>query len=181
MITRDKINIYTAGIFDGEGCVSIAKGKKGKKYSKPNSFYHKLYVCVTNGSANLIKFLYQNYGGHIYSRVVRSPRHKPCYKWGLTQQEAEDFLKELLPYLIVKKEQAELALLLRETVDVRNRRNGGGLPQRTVNIREILWYKMRRLNSDVSQSQRLSEETPKWVKRQSELPLNELVELVRNN
>ncbi len=181
MITRDKINIYTAGLFDGEGCISIAKGRKGKKYSNPNSFYHKLYVCVANTSEKIILFLHKNYGGHLYTQKRRSPRHKIGYRWGLTQQQAEDFLKEMLPYLIIKKEQAELALLLRQTVDVNNRRNGRGLPQKTVNFREILWYKMRRLNSDVSQSQRLSEETPNWVKRQSELAVNQLQELIRNN
>lgn len=181
MDTRDKINIYTAGIFDGEGCISIAKGRKGKKYSNPNEFYHKLYVCITNTNERLILFIYKNYGGHLYTNIRRSPKHKLCYKWGLTQQQAEDFLKEILPYLIVKKEQAELALLLRQTVDVNNRRNHNGLPDKVKNFREVCWYKMRRLNSNVNQSQRLSEETPDWVKRQSELAVNELQELIRNN
>lgn len=139
---------YLAGIIDGEGCLTIGAGKKG------NVTNYNSIIMVANTNEKLIKWLQHNFGGNYYKSGRDVPNQKPAYIWRfLKKAEIEKLLLAILPYLIIKREQA-IALL--EFVR---------LPryQETPEKREALFQKLKSLNkrgvdSVTTNTQDLSEE-----------------------
>ncbi|TMG31525.1 MAG: hypothetical protein E6H93_06360 [Chloroflexi bacterium] len=96
---------YTAGFFDGEGCVNIAR------YLKRGRPYHILAIIFTNTNFQVLEWLHQRWGGNLIRQVVRgNPRHRPCGYLRLSPGPARPLLIAMLPYLIIKKSEAEIAL-----------------------------------------------------------------------
>ena len=61
----------------------------------------------------MIDFLIRYFDG---SKVTgHRPNRKPYHKWALAGQMAEDFLVLICPFLVIKKEQADIAFRFRET------------------------------------------------------------------
>ena len=98
---------YIAGIFDGEGCVSISKEKERTTIK---GYSYRLRVIVGNTNEWLIKFLQSQFGGNIVLRQPRMPWYKPIWQWQIGAKLAQVFLEALLPYLQLKKHQAELGI-----------------------------------------------------------------------
>lgn len=65
-------------------------------------------VSVANNDLNLLKWIKSKIGGSISSKKKRLPHHKDSYVWGIKQDRAIRFLKEVKKYLIVKRKQADL-------------------------------------------------------------------------
>ncbi len=100
MLTGQKALAYTAGIVDGEGCIHLMK-TKSRQYS--------IRVIVSNTNEWLIQWLKMEYGGVITKRQGKGKR-KTVYRWTIATARAADFLTIILPYLMLKRSQAELAL-----------------------------------------------------------------------
>lgn len=105
---------YTAGIVDGEGCISMEKRK----------FTLRLYVSNTN--LNLLIWIREHWGGHIKPNHRRAkPNHRAGFNLFLNSKETLFLLETVLPFLIVKKEEALLVLSIKYIIRDRNRRNEG--------------------------------------------------------
>ena len=116
---------YTAGFFDGEGCVNIAR------YLKRGRPYHALAIVFTNTNFQVLDWLHQRWGGHLTKPTQPSnPRHRPSRNLWLSAGPARPLLLAMLPYLIIKKHEVELAL---EFIESRSDNRGGrqGDPQAT--------------------------------------------------
>ena len=97
---------YLAGLFDGEGCVLIGYRKTG------NPRFLSMYISITNQDPRPLKACFQEYGGGILTRSIRPDW--PCYRWQTGSRKALRFLKDVLPWLIIKKEEAEVAIQFQE-------------------------------------------------------------------
>ena len=98
---------YVAGIIDGEGWITLCRVKaKGLKFP-----YYALRIGVGNTQQWLIEWLYLSFGGQ-KRREGKLPPRKPCWIWSLNGKEAANFLKLILPYLHLKKPQAEIVIHL---------------------------------------------------------------------
>lgn len=113
---------YFAGLFDGEGCVSINKSKhiSGKK----TSFYYKLNVtfgitykkvltemkCLFGGSLSLQDMVKQKEYKSIKNRCLNPENWKQLYIYNISGWDARCFLKIIEPYCKEKKEQACVAI-----------------------------------------------------------------------
>ena len=108
---------YLAGFFDGEGCICYYPKKNGKIID--------FRAIVTNTRLEILKIFYNKWGGKITEkkRTEKDVFRKTCYNWVVWAKECEVFLKEIEPYLILKKEKAQRALLIRNTMEKRNRWN----------------------------------------------------------
>lgn len=95
---------YAAGFFDGEGCVNCSS-------SRNNSFVR---ILVVNTNIDVLKAFQAVWGGDINANYKSKAHWKQAYTWRLQHQAATDFLKEIKPFLIVKKQQAELAIKFNE-------------------------------------------------------------------
>jgi hypothetical protein len=103
---------YLAGIIDGEGCILMnrEKGRKGE-------YIYRLSVTIANSSKNLHGWLEEKLVGRGYVRRVKPTkdrvghpeRWKPMYNWVVSgSRKAIVLLREIAPYLVIKREQAEL-------------------------------------------------------------------------
>ena len=84
---------YLAGFFDGEGCV----------------LFDRIMVDNTNPYI-LEKYLVTFGGGRVYLKNPPSPNNRAHYRWVAYGDTARNALREMLPYLMEKKEQALINL-----------------------------------------------------------------------
>lgn len=102
---RYKFDAYAAGLFDGEGSCQIARYvHEGKKHS----YGAVLKVSLTTPS--IFKLLQARYGGTIQSRQPVKDNRRPYQIWYLQGPCVERAMRLWLPYLTVKRRQAELVL-----------------------------------------------------------------------
>ncbi len=109
MLKGEALLAYTAGIIDGEGCITLANYAGVYKGQRSKSVKYRIYVMVTNTNISLIDFLKINFGGSV---SVLAPRGKckPAWNWHISSKKAAELLLALRPYLLLKIPQAELAL-----------------------------------------------------------------------
>lgn len=106
---------YLAGIFDGEGCITINQNQKGYKLE---------CLLVTAGSyiPNLFQF---TFGGSLRKRKQNTDkRWHDYYRWQISSRQALSFLKVITPYLRLKKPQAELAIKFQERLSANHLHHG---------------------------------------------------------
>jgi len=106
---NQKIILYTAGFVDGEGSIQINPAKSGKKS------YWGLTIQTTNSDKDVLEYLRNEWGGIGTVTGYKPNKSKNrSYNWRIYSKEAELFLNKLFPYLIIKKEEARLALEFRK-------------------------------------------------------------------
>jgi hypothetical protein len=100
-----KNNGYLAGLIDGKGCISIFIHN-----SRPGRFTTNLEISIYQADERLMKWLTFHYGGRYYPDN-KDGATRPSYTWFPPRgKDRELFLLSIIPYLILKKEQALLAL-----------------------------------------------------------------------
>lgn len=98
---------YVAGIIDGEGCIATFDCRRS---AVPN---WEIRVVVAMTAGDLVDRLHQQFAGSIH-REIQRPNRRLHYRWQVHGPLAEQLLRFVLPYLIVKRRQAELALRFRD-------------------------------------------------------------------
>ena len=97
---------YFAGLFDGEGCIGIRRSnyRKGR--------YTALCLVCTVGMANLwmLESLKFAFGGGVYPTKKKQTQHKDLWEWTISSRQALAFLEAVLPYLKLKRAEAEVAI-----------------------------------------------------------------------
>ena len=96
-------NAYLAGFFDGEGCIGI--------YQSGNKNFHLRTQLVQSESAlvtTMFTELHARFGGNFRGHF--SPNGRSKYNLQLNGNEAVNFLEAVLPYLTLKRAQAEVAI-----------------------------------------------------------------------
>jgi len=114
-MTSDPLKIaYAAGLLDGEGSIYSE--------SRPSGMPG-LMISVQMANAPVVEWLRENFGGRTYV-VTRKERpmlpsgeraqsYRQQYLWRIHATVVEEFLRLVIPYLIVKRQQAEIALSIR--------------------------------------------------------------------
>ncbi len=92
---------WAAGFFDGEGSIGI--------YARGDTKGHRLDVTIGNVDLRTLEIFKRRWGGSMWTDHRKPPR-QTFYFWSLSTRSAQPFLLEILPYLIAKREQAEVAL-----------------------------------------------------------------------
>lgn len=91
---------YIAGFMDGEGCIMA--------FTHPQSKGIYPRVVLTQRNPAPLKAIHAKCGGYLHQD------HRGIWRLRWDARKAEELLKEVVPYLILKRRQAELALLLFE-------------------------------------------------------------------
>ena len=131
---QEKNATWLAALIDGEGCISISYQTP---YHKPIRAYP--HLTISNGSRKLIEKCFQ------LTRIGGINAHKPqkgnipIYNWNTTGSRVSSVLIQVYPYLIVKKEQAKVALYL-------DKINNFDKSKNTDKIKFHLWQLMGDLN-----------------------------------
>lgn len=142
MNPREKL-AYLAGIVDGEGSIILWKSDIDPK--KRGQFNLRINVSTTDKC--LMDWLYENFAGTIYEVNAPSRRAKPHWKkqyiWNVSRPTILQFLKDIHPFLVIKKERCEVAIKFRETFAKRER----FLTKETFDLRLSLYEQMKHLNT----------------------------------
>lgn len=104
---------YIAGFFDGEGWITFSK-----LYTSNGTIRNGWQLKVGIGNTNpkplaAINELYPGMFG-LKSKVKNKDHWKRCWMWVRFGTNAADFLTDILPLLIIKREEAELAIKIQQ-------------------------------------------------------------------
>lgn len=101
---------YIAGLFDGEGHVSITD------MFRRDTIDPKLVVKITNTFLPILEEIQSIYKGSIYKQPKLKDHYLQVYVLSLTVENSKKFLNDILPHLRIKYEQAKVALEFSSTV-----------------------------------------------------------------
>ena len=136
---------WAAGFIDGDGFITIQNRNTKHKDKVYTGTYLRVGAC--QASQKPLEVLQTLFGGSI--RVKNSGpnkdnyNRKPQWVWTLSTEEASNCLKQILPYLVHKREVALLGLEFQLTMQ----KTKGTLPEDIVNKRLELQNKVAYLNS----------------------------------
>lgn len=135
---------YAAGLFDGEGYVGIdsvciSSGKRKIAHLG-------LRVVISQKDGAIMDWLKENFGGNVYRQ--RNADKYYIHRWRIHSTKALDFLKFILPYSIIKKQQIGFAISFHETK--KSRKEGKRENGRFIKLddEELMWR--------ISQKEKLS-------------------------
>lgn len=136
---------YVAGIIDGEGTITICRSEyttnRKAENGRPARQYHttgfSLKISVKNTDLKLMKWLKSRFGGEWYADKGKQPINwKSSYAWYYGAESKQDFLLAILPYLIIKKEQALIALEFLRIGNIQNPEKRQGLYEKIVALNQ---------------------------------------------
>ena len=135
---------WAAGFIDGEGCISIGRHKATTENGAKNP-QHTLELQVGNTNLDVLNLLCSMFGGAICELDRRTG--KRIWLWRCSTRQAEAAIRKLLPYLKVKRAEAELALDF-ATLKLATFNPGGLLlSDEVVAQREAYYYALRELKT----------------------------------
>jgi len=97
---------YIAGFLDGEGHVTILKRNQYTRYPS-----YGLHVGFTNRDLRVLNAIKSVYGGNLFQKKRYKAAHSSAFELRIGKRsDVERLLSDVLPYLIIKREQAEIGL-----------------------------------------------------------------------
>jgi hypothetical protein len=106
---------WSAGIVDGEGCITIY-GRPGR-VSRKGVRALALVLTVTNTDPRMLVKLKYMFGGNLKrSPERRISARRPCFTWLITGKPCARVLGLIYPYLVIKKEQADIGIAYGSTI-----------------------------------------------------------------
>ena len=140
---------YCAGLIDGEGSICVTK-TRAAVYLGRRAPLHAPLIRVGMIQEKPMKFLQETFQcGNIYYEGVRKnrPSQRPMYRWVITNRaDVMRTLETIMPYLLVKKDQAKLILEMCEGWVLCQNKLAGTL-ESELQRREDFYIKCKELNA----------------------------------
>lgn len=131
-----------AAFIDGEGTITIASSPRRGRAACDQ---HELKLTIANTSLLLFKWIIGTFGGR--TRTCQYNTRLPINFWIVNELQSEEIIRRCLPYFIIKREQAEIALAFRELKSrKRNTFHNSKVTTEMWSRREELHTKIRELN-----------------------------------
>lgn len=135
-MTRELDLARLAMATDCEGCIAIVKHKS---VNSRVGYAYVLKVTLSNSDFNLIDWINNCFGGSIFSNLTS--KGKRYFEVVFNGKDAAKILTDMRPYLIIKSEQARIALEFQSTVQ----KNHNTLPvsDDVLDLREELFLQLK--------------------------------------
>ena len=106
---------YLAGLFDGEGTVTLMRKNSSDKFKAPT-------LSMTSTTLCLLELCKSIFGGNIYNQKTYKEHHKQAWVWSVRYNAAISAAEKLIPYILEPSKRYRLNLLLThyKQVTVRN-------------------------------------------------------------
>lgn len=157
-ITSKSTAAYLAGLLDGEGWIGVSKVSDYAHSRTRKGYFFKANIAIANTYKPLIDWLQKSFGGTV-REDNRGNRKRTLYQWGSQNPEyITEFLRTILPYLRIKREQALNLIEFCKTFDKKNysveQRTNENSKWKIARVlspaiwekREVLYEKSKRLN-----------------------------------
>lgn len=143
-LTGTSARCYAAGLFDGEGCIHIAK------QVHPGSRQGHVYRLVVSVAQNHLRSLldFQDFvgiAGRLYPVKRQGSANRDAYTLTYDGSTAEEVLRVLLPYLGRKADEAAVALAFQTHGEIRRHFGPKGCPDDIWKRRKYYYKKLRSL------------------------------------
>ncbi len=137
------IVIYLAGVTDSEAHIGIIKHKRKERLTPA----YEPRLQIGNTSKNMLTIFLTNFGGRILLEKRLTRGGKEFYIWTVYGVPMVKALEAMLPFLRVKKREAELVIALQKRIWKRNERVGDnkGVSSQELEAREKLYQQIKRL------------------------------------
>lgn len=142
-----------AAYIDGEGCINIHTNRGQVALGK--SVMHSLVVGLTNTDPRLPAWIRDTFNVGKCYRIQNSPsiakkiaegRWQPRFHWTVTARLAAQILEGCLPFFVIKREQAEIAITFQKTKVYHGKgRLRERIPHNVIVMREQMAQKVRKL------------------------------------
>lgn len=147
-----------AAYIDGEGCIVI-KSNKGAKPTSRRVFY--LDLTIVNTDPRLGYWLKATFGGSVYvgKRGHFIATWAPVISWNTAAAHAAALIKGCLPYFLIKREQADVALAFQATILPDRRYGVKGRPAELVARQQSYYEQLQSLKGTSSRPRRAASST----------------------
>lgn len=134
--------IRLAAFVDGEGSIVLGM-QEGRARN--------LRIQLCNTDPRLILWAKEIFGGTVTKeeKSKKSSNWRNIFRWHVTSKQAELLLKAIAPYLILKKEQAEVALAYRLTIGKQWEKVPSETKLKRVELSDEL-SRLKRINHDIN-------------------------------
>lgn len=105
--------MWAAAWLDGEGAIGMREITERRNYT---TTVYRVAVSINQVTDAPLAIIRTAFGGSISINNKRQDRQRPIYQWNIHSKKAVDFLKAVRPYLMVKSQQADIAITAGEIV-----------------------------------------------------------------
>jgi len=102
---------YLAGFIDGEGSISVGLNRTNKGVRR---WY--LRLSVHQLDPRPLRLLAETFGGSVRKHGYEARRTRQIYEWAVSSKQAAVAISAIRPYLIVKADEADVALEFQEII-----------------------------------------------------------------
>lgn len=103
-----RFDVYAAGLVDGEGCITAKSTKSG------TGMGIRVLVGMATKANAVLEAMQAAYGGTLITQTPKNDTHSLITTWTVNGSSAAEFLRAIHPHLILKAEQASVALKIEE-------------------------------------------------------------------
>lgn len=110
--TKNKLTLaYLAGMIDADGFISAHKrNHNGRIYCGP-------LIGIAGTDPAPHQLAHSVWGGSLTAYTPKNPKHRLQHQWQCVGLRAATAIKDILPYLLTKRRQAEIAIEMWEMID----------------------------------------------------------------
>ena len=101
--------VWTAGFFDGEGSITIARNRRPK-----GRIEHCLLVAITQKVRKPLDEIAERWGGYVIP-IYNKKTERGYFAWHVSAKIANRFLKDIVAFLRVKRRDAEVGIEFQKT------------------------------------------------------------------
>lgn len=116
---------YCAGVIDSDGTIGVRKSTYAQRRWGWGGLVYGVRISVKQVTPEAVDVLHATFGGCRCVCKPSTPRGRPLFNWSVTHRKAHAFMVAVLPYLRIKRAQAENAIALRELVEQSGRERAG--------------------------------------------------------
>lgn len=110
MSLSDPRVIYLAGMIDGDGYISI------NRCVRKGIIYHAPVIGISGTRREPHDLAAELWGGNVWTHTPANRRHRSVFLWARQGDGAIPAITAVMPYLLIKKRNAEIALELHEDI-----------------------------------------------------------------
>lgn len=142
---------YMAGILDGEGSLTIGNYSSN---TETGDKHYQVNIAVCSTDKILIDWIVEVFGGYqgtyTPNQMSRNGR-KQVHRWQCSSNRLLHICEICLPFLTIKKRQAEILIQMRKTYtdlhNVKGKQNAQRLPKEILDIRQSLFEELKGLHN----------------------------------
>ena len=148
---------YLAGAIDSDGCISVKRSTYAMRVrGDAGAPVFSERVMLKHVTPEVPTLLQDTFGGSLRVDAPSTPNGRNLYAWQVTDLRAVECLKAILPYLRVKRSQAENCLTLRRlkaksmkarVAKGRGHAGAAPRPQALTDEMDALWLRAKAMNS----------------------------------